>query len=86
MENTTPTPITVFLVDDHEMVRDGVRALLNAEPDITVVGEAGDADTAIGRIVIAEPDVAVLDVNLPQRTLRRNRSRTADIRLAGCVD
>jgi DNA-binding NarL/FixJ family response regulator len=68
MENTTSTQITVFLVDDHEMVRDGVRALLDAEPDITVVGEAGDADTAIGRIVVARPDVAVLDVNLPGRS------------------
>ncbi len=60
--------ITVFLVDDHEMVRDGVRALLDAEPDITVVGEAGDAEAAIGRIVIARPDVALLDVNLPDRS------------------
>ena len=64
-ENRT---VTVFLVDDHEMVRDGVRALLDAEPDIVVVGEAGDADAAIGRIVIAEPDVALLDVNLPDRS------------------
>jgi len=60
--------LTVFLVDDHAMVRDGVRALLDAEPDIAVVGEAGDADAAIGRIVIAEPDVAVLDINLPDRS------------------
>ena len=66
-EMTTRT-LRVFLVDDHEMVRNGVRALLDAEPDITVVGEAGDAEAAIGRIVIAEPDVAVLDVNLPDRS------------------
>ena len=64
-ENRT---ITVYLVDDHEMVRYGVRALLDAEPDIDVVGEAGDADAAICRIVIAEPDVAVLDINLPDRS------------------
>ena len=65
----------MFLVDDHEMVRDGVRALLDAEPDIIVVGEAGDADAAIGRIVIAEPDVALLDVNLPDRSGIEDLSR-----------
>lgn len=68
MDDPQNRAITVFLVDDHEMVRDGVRALLEAEPDITVIGEAGDADAAIGRIVIAEPDVAILDVNLPDRS------------------
>lgn len=68
MESTQNPRVTVFLVDDHEMVRDGVRALLDSEPDISVVGEAGDAEAAIGRIVIAEPDVAILDVNLPDRS------------------
>lgn len=68
MESSQNPRITVFLVDDHEMVRDGVRALLDSEPDISVVGEAGDAAAAIGRIVIAEPDVAILDVNLPDRS------------------
>ena len=60
--------IRVFVVDDHELVRDGLRALINAQPDLTVVGEAGDAASAIGRIVTSEPDVAVLDVNLPDRS------------------
>ncbi len=68
MESSQNPRVTVFLVDDHEMVRDGVRALLDSEPDISVVGEAGDAEAAIGRIVIAEPDVAILDVNLPDRS------------------
>jgi len=68
MESSPNPHITVFLVDDHEMVRDGVRALLDTEPDISVVGEAGDAEAAIGRIVISEPDVAILDVNLPDRS------------------
>src|SRR6202167_4196651 len=57
--------IGVFLLDDHEIVRRGVRELLEAEPDITVVGEAGTAESALARIPALRPDVAVLDVQLP---------------------
>ena len=58
-------PIRVFLMDDHEVVRRGVRDLLEAEPDITVVGEAGTAAAALARIPALAPHVAVLDVRLP---------------------
>ena len=57
--------IRVFLLDDHEIVRRGVRDLLETEPDITVVGEAGTAESALARIPALTPDVAVLDVRLP---------------------
>jgi DNA-binding NarL/FixJ family response regulator len=57
--------IRVFLMDDHEIVRRGVRELLEAEPGITVVGEAGTAASALARIPALVPDVAVLDVRLP---------------------
>src|SRR5215468_7725478 len=57
--------IGVFLLDDHEIVRKGVRDLLEAEADITVVGEAGTASSALARIPAVRPDVAVLDVRLP---------------------
>jgi DNA-binding NarL/FixJ family response regulator len=57
--------IGVFLLDDHEIVRRGVKELLEAEPDITVVGEAGTAESALARIPALKPDVAVLDVRLP---------------------
>src|SRR6202046_1420335 len=57
--------IGVFLLDDHEIVRRGVKDLLEAEPDIVVVGEAGTAESALARIPALKPDVAVLDVQLP---------------------
>jgi DNA-binding NarL/FixJ family response regulator len=55
----------VFLLDDHELVRRGVRDLLEAEDDLEVVGEAGTAEEAVGRIPATTPHVAVLDVRLP---------------------
>ncbi|WP_062433663.1 response regulator transcription factor [Herbidospora daliensis] len=57
--------IRVFLVDDHEVVRRGVAALLEAEDDIRVVGEAGCVASAVARITALRPDVAILDVRLP---------------------
>ncbi|MCP2338928.1 response regulator transcription factor [Actinomadura rupiterrae] len=64
-QRQAPRKIGVFLVDDHEVVRRGVAALLAAEPDLEIVGEAGTAGSAIARIPAVRPDVAVLDVRLP---------------------
>src|SRR5580700_525853 len=58
-------PIGVFLLDDHEIVRRGVKELLETEPDIKVIGEAGTAASALARIPALRPDVAILDVRLP---------------------
>ncbi|WAX76466.1 response regulator [Streptomyces sp. KMM 9044] len=58
-------PVQVFLLDDHEVVRRGVHDLLNDEPDITVVGEAATVEQALARVPALRPDVAVLDVRLP---------------------
>jgi DNA-binding NarL/FixJ family response regulator len=58
-------PIRVFLLDDHEVVRRGLHELLTMEGDLEVVGEASTADEARTRIPLTKPDVAVLDVRLP---------------------
>lgn len=57
-------PIRVFLLDDHEVVRRGIAATLDAEPDLTVVGEASNASDALAMVRRCKPDVAVLDVRL----------------------
>jgi DNA-binding NarL/FixJ family response regulator len=57
--------ISVFLMDDHELVRTGLKTVLSTEPDLVVVGEAGTAAEAMVRIPALRPDVAILDVRLP---------------------
>ncbi|WP_027929713.1 response regulator [Amycolatopsis thermoflava] len=75
--------IKVFLVDDHEVVRRGVADLLEADPALTVVGEASTAAQALSRILALRPDVAVLDVRLPDgngiELCRELRSRLPEL-------
>jgi two-component system, NarL family, response regulator DevR len=76
--------IRVFLLDDHEVVRRGVRELLETADDIAVVGEAATATDAVARAVATSPDVAVLDVRLPDgngiEVCRDLRSLLPDVR------
>jgi len=58
-------PVRVFLVDDHEVVRRGVAEVLEDDPDITVAGEAGSVAEALVRVPAVRPDVAVIDMRLP---------------------
>ncbi len=57
--------ITVFLVDDHMVVREGLKTLINAQADMTVIGEAGDGETAWQEIQICRPDVVIMDISMP---------------------
>ena len=86
-------PITVFLLDDHEIVRRGLRDLLEAEGDIEVVGEASTQDEAVNRVHALDPDVAVLDVRLQEgngveacRDIRSRHPRTACLILTSFAD
>jgi two-component system response regulator DevR len=58
-------PLRVVLVDDHEVVRNGIRSLFKETPDVTVVGEAGTVKDAIARAEWARPDVVIMDIRLP---------------------
>ena len=77
-------PISVFLLDDHEIVRRGIRELLESEGDIVVVGESGLAEEATRRIPALRPDVAILDGRLPDGSgvdvCREIRSRDPHIK------
>ena len=80
---TNADTIRIFLLDDHEIVRRGVRELLEAEDDMEVVGEAGTVELALARIPPTRPQVAVLDVRLPDgngiEVCREIRSREPEV-------
>jgi DNA-binding NarL/FixJ family response regulator len=58
--------ITVFLADDHAVVRDGLKFLLGAQPDISVIGDAANGRQAVRRVARLRPDVAVMDIAMPE--------------------
>jgi DNA-binding NarL/FixJ family response regulator len=57
--------IKVFLVDDHEIFRNGLKQLVDSEPDMEVVGEAGDGETALETLRSVQPDVIIMDIRMP---------------------
>ena len=75
-------PVRIFLLDDHELVRRGIRDLLWAEDDLTVVGEASTAEEALEKISQTKPDVAVLDVRLGEGATSNGIEVCRDIRSA----
>ncbi len=60
--------IRIFHADDHALVREGVRALLATEPDMALVGEADNGETAVEEIIRLQPDVVLLDLQMPGKT------------------
>ncbi|MGW1162360.1 response regulator [Streptomyces sp. NPDC002519] len=80
---TRENPVRVFLLDDHEVVRRGLADLLDAEPDISVVGDADTVEHALSRAPALRPHVAVLDVRLPDgdgiSVCRELRSRMPEL-------
>ena len=64
-DDTESSPISIVLADDHEIVRDGIRMIIEAEDDMEVVAEAGDAETARRRVSGLKPRALVLDLNMP---------------------
>ena len=62
----TATRIRVLLVDDHEMVRDSLRSVLNEYPNLEIVGEAGDGEAAIQMVATLKPSLVIMDINLPK--------------------
>ena len=83
MAKEKPETLRIELVDDHEVVRNGLKAMLDAEDDLEVVGEAGTVEEAIRRVGFDEPDVVILDVRLPDgsgvEACREIRTRWPDI-------
>src|SRR5882762_9350728 len=57
--------IKVFLVDDHEIFRNGLKQLVDSEPDMEIIGEAGDGETALQTLSSVLPDVVVMDIRMP---------------------
>ena len=63
--NAAAAKLRVFLVDDHPVMREGLKTLVNAQPDMEVIGEAGDGETAWRQVCELQPDVVVMDISLP---------------------
>ena len=88
-----PEQIRVLIVDDHEVVREGLRALLRRKPQLTVVGEAESVASAVAEARKTEPDVVVMDVRLPDgsgveacREIRSRRPETKVLMLTSYAD
>jgi DNA-binding NarL/FixJ family response regulator len=77
--------ITVFLADDHMVVREGLKTLIAAQPDMAVIGEAGDGESALQQIEDCRPDVVIMDISMPElngiQTTERLKQRCPDVKV-----
>ncbi|MBM3756936.1 MAG: response regulator transcription factor [Acidobacteria bacterium] len=93
IEETAPKRIRIVIADDHPIVRDGIRRLLSMEPDVDVVGEAGDGRGVLDIVHETDPDVLLLDLRMPNldglgalQTLQQTNKRTKVIVLTASED
>lgn len=78
--STTTSKIRILLADDHQLVRRGVRMILDSEPDLAVIAEAGDGAEAVAKAKQERPDLAILDIAMPRMTgLQAARELTRQI-------
>jgi DNA-binding NarL/FixJ family response regulator len=79
------TPIRILVADDHPIVRDGLIAILNTQPDFEVIGEAATGPQTVERVTALQPDVVLLDLEMPEidgvEALRRLRETCPDVRV-----
>lgn len=77
--------VNVFLVDDHMVVREGLKTLISAQPDMAVIGEAGDGASALQQIQDCQPDVVIMDVSMPElngvQTTERLKQLCPDVKV-----
>jgi DNA-binding NarL/FixJ family response regulator len=73
--------ITVFLVDDHNIIRKGLRAILESEPDIEVVGECREGRRALNRVEVLQPDIVMMDISMPDMNGLAATQRICDMGL-----
>lgn len=80
------TKLSIFLADDHPVVREGLKMLINGQSDMQVVGEAGDGRTALARATELRPDVALLDISMPElngaEVAKRLKQDCPEVRIA----
>lgn len=89
----TKAPLRILLADDHVVVRHGLKLVIEGQPDLTVIAEAGDGETAVQRAVELKPDVIVMDISMPgmnglaaSKKLRLLQPKTAIVTLTRHTD
>lgn len=77
--------LKIFLAEDHQTVREGIKLLIDAQPDMEVIGEAGDGEAAIKEALRLKPDVVLMDISMPNlnglRATKKLRSISADVKI-----